>query len=613
MYTGILRKISRQGYLLMAAMALIAACPAGAAAAKRAGRLDSKKPLSIPIMKTTDIKPGMKGYGLTTFRGTKPERFDVEIVDVLRKALPKHDLILIRCSHPVIDKAHVIGGMSGSPIYIEDKLIGALAYSWGFTKEPIAGVTPIEWMMEEMEEPKQSQPAGAGGSSRPADATPARLQDPVPAHAPEPRGLTQMRVPVYLSGMAGLPPRTTARLRAEFEKRGLMLMEGAGGSEAARNVGIESLVPGAPVGLALMRGDISLTSIGTLTHREGDRIIALGHPMLFSGHEVALPITTAYIHGILPSRRWSFKFGSPSKSVGTLTQDRFPGVAGTLRRTCPMIAVRGEVHNPTNGRTEIIEVEMINSRGWSPLLLGLASTYLMFLEGAANTDFAVDYVLDMEFEKQGRLHLEGMDIAWGGYWIFEPQMALRRLLDNPFEPMQPKQISLKLKTIHKRIDARIQRAWLEQLEVQPGKEVTLHMRVQPYNSTPKEITFPIRIPAHLDEGKYDIVVAGGGNWAVRQPTPPAECVRDIFTQLKMRYPPTTAVAVLKLPSVGVGFKGQLFRQLPSSVFGTLVSSSSAGVSTFQDGIRFTHETGWYLTGETQRLKIIVKQSAKEEK
>jgi len=119
------------------------------------------------------------------------------------------------------------------------------------------------------------------------------------------------------------------------------------------------------------------------------------------------------------------------------------------------------------------------------------------------------------------------------------------------------------------------------------------------------------IPPHLDEGKYDIVVGGGSSWAVQQPTPPAESVKDIFTQLKMRYRPTTAVALLKLPSVGVGFKGRLFRQLPSSVFGTLVSSSSAGVSTFQDGIRFTHETKWYLTGETQRLKIIVKQSAEE--
>ena len=151
------------------------------------------------------------------------------------------------------------------------------------------------------------------------------------------------------------------------------------------------------------------------------------------------------------------------------------------------------------------------------------------------------------------------------------------------------------------------------LEVRPGSEVDLHIRVQPYGSKAQEIVFPIRIPPQLDEGKYDIVVGGGNNRAVAQPTPPAESVNDIFTQLKMRYSPTTAVAILKLPSVGVGFRGQLFRQLPSSVFGTLVSSSSAGVSTFQDGIRFTHDTEWYLVGEDQRLKIIVKQSAEDQK
>lgn len=605
-------------YLLTAVTILMVSYLGVATAAERGkAPVPKKNTLSIPIMRTSEIKPGMKGYGLTTFRGTKPERFDVEVVDVLRKAFPKHDLILIRCSHPIIDKAHIISGMSGSPIYIEDKLIGALAYGWGFTKEPIAGVTPIEWMMQEMEEPKQPEGGGAKRRSASGRSIFARPQDdttaPTAVPGPEPRGLTQLRVPMYLSGMAGLPSRAMDKLRAEFEKRGLMLIDGASGSDATQNVGVESLVPGAPVGLALMRGDISLTGIGTLTHREGNRIIAFGHPMLFSGHEVALPITTAYIHGVLPSQWQSFKFGSPSQSVGTLTQDRFPGVAGTLRRTCPMISVRGEVYNPTNGQTETLEIEMINSRGWSPSLLGYVSIYLLLLEGKADTDFAVDYTLDMEFEKQKRLHLEGMDMAWGGAWLSEPSMALRQLLDNQFEPMQPKQITLKLKAIHKRIDARIQRAWFEQLEVQPGKEVNLHMRVQPYDSVPKEITFPIRIPAHLDEGKYDVVVAGGGSWAVRQPTPPAESVNDIFTQLKMRYPPTTAVAVLKLPSVGVGFKGQLFRQLPSSVFGTLVSSSSAGVATFQDGIRFTHETGWYLVGEAQRLKIIVKQSAEEQK
>jgi hypothetical protein len=245
------------------------------------------------------------------------------------------------------------------------------------------------------------------------------------------------------------------------------------------------------------------------------------------------------------------------------------------------------------------------------MLLWYASAYLLLLEGAADTSFAVNYTLDMEFEKHGKLHLEGMDMAWGGYSVSEPEYALDELMNNHFEPLKPKQISFELKAVHKRIDARIQRAWLDQLEVQPGKEVTLHLRVHPYDSRPKEITFPIRIPPHLDEGKYEIVVGGGTNWAVRQPTPPAEAVKDIFTQLKMRYRPTTAVAVLKLPSVGVGFKGRLFRQLPSSVFGTLVSSSSAGVSTFQDGIRFTHETKCYLTGGTQRLKIIVKQSAEE--
>ena len=616
--------------------------PAAEAAEEAPG---SKTSISVPIMKTADIKPGMKGYGLTTFRGVKPERFKVEVVDILRKAFPKHDLILVRCSHPVIEKAHIIAGMSGSPIYIDGKLIGALAYGWSFTKEPIAGVTPIEWMLEEMAEPKGARSAGSGRlrpagvppwrsgvrapDGRAADDGRAALHEGISRASPAaagasgsawaaptgagPTGLTQLRLPVYLSGMVGLPQAAVGRLRKQFRERGLLLLEGTGGSTYSENIGVEKLVPGAPLGVSLMRGDISRTGIGTLTHREGDRIIAFGHSMLLSGQEVAMPLTTAFIHGVLPSQWSSFKFGSPSKAVGTLTQDRYPAVAGSLGRKCPMIPVTAKVENLTNGKTQTLKVEMIHGRFWSPALLGLTSSYLLLLEGVADTNYVVDYSIDMEFEKHGSLHLEGMETA---YWTFgpsAPQRALSRLLNNPFEPMKPKAIDLKFTVIHRRIDARIQRAWFEQLEVQPGKEVRLHIRVNPYEDVPREIIFPIRIPAHLDEGKYDVVVGGGNDWAVQLPTPPAESVKDIFTQLKTRYRPTTAVAVLKLPSVGVGFKGQLYRQLPSSVFGTLVSSSSAGVSTFQDSIHFTHQTSWYLTGATQRLKIIVKQSAEEQK
>jgi hypothetical protein len=598
-----------------AAPALALAALLAALAAARAGEKPPPPKISVPIMKASELKPGMKGYGLTCFRGTKPERFDVEIVDVLRKAFPKHDLILIKCSHPVIEKAHVIAGMSGSPIYIDDKLIGALAYGWWFTKEPIAGVTPIEWMLEEMAEPKPAEKqAGARLRAPPAlAAAPTAPTGRAPARVADLRGLKPLSLPVCASGMAGLPPRAVAKFREMLAECGLELAEGAAGNAAGEEIGPDALVPGAPLGVALMRGDISFTGIGTLTHREGDRIIAFGHPMLFSGQEVAMPLTTAFIHGVMPSSMRSFKLGSPSQSAGTLTQDRYPAVAGTLGRECPMIKLRAEIDNPTSGNAEKLDVEMIDSRTISPMLLRIACADLLLLEGVAWTDFVVDYSLDVEFEKHGKLHLEGMDMAFWGFIVSEPSYALSRLMNNSFEPMHPRSISVRMKAVHKRIDAKIQRAWLEQLEVRPGKEVKLHIRVNPYDGKAREIVFPIRIPPHLDEGKYDLVVGGGGNWAVQLPTPPAESVEDIFTQLKMRYRPTTAVAVLKLPSVGVGFKGHLYRQLPSSVFGTLVSGSSAGVATFQDGLHFTHETGWYLTGETQRLKIVVKQSAEDEK
>jgi len=600
------------------AAAVLAGCAVLLAGIGAQGGERGVQKLSVPIMKSSELKPGMKGYGLSVFKGTKPEKFEVEILDVLERAFPKHDMILIRVKHPVTDKAHIIAGMSGSPIYINDKLIGALAYGWSFTKEPIAGVTPIEWMLQEMVEPKPEK-QNAGVPARPDSAV--RRQKgglalgAVKIDAVTAERLARLRplaIPMCASGLVGLPPKALKKIRARFAKRGLTLAEGGAGS-SRHKIGVDSLVPGGPIGVSLMRGDISLTGIGTITHREGNRLVAFGHPMMLTGQEVAYPITTAYIHGVLPSQYSSFKFGSPSSSVGVLTQDRMPAIAGTIGKKCPMIDVSLSISNPTNGRTEKMKVQMIRSRNWSPMLLWYACGQLVLNEGVADSSFAVDYQLDMEFEKHGKLHLEGIDMAWGGYSISEPEYALYSLMQNSFEPMRPTRIDVRLKAIHKRIDATIQRVWLDQLEVQPGKEVKLHMQVNPYGGKPREIVFPIKVPPHLDEGKYDLVVAGGGSWAVEQPTPPADSVRDIFTQLKRRYRPTTAVAVLKLPSVGVGFKGKLYRQLPSSVFGTLVSSSSAGLSTFQDGIHFTHKTKWYLTGGSQRLKIIVKQSAEEGK
>jgi len=567
----------------------------------------AKTRISVPIMKTSQIKPGMKGYGLTVFRGIKPERFEVEVIDVLKKAFPKHDLILIKCAHPVIEKAHIIAGMSGSPIYINNKLIGALAYGWGFTKEPIAGVTPIEWMLEEMDEPKPQEQGAADNAGFPL----LSKNDAAQTSKSLEKGIRPLSLPLYLSGSAGLPDRFMNELNKKFSTMGLTLMQGAGGSAYSQKIGIKELVPGAPLGVSLMKGDIDLTGIGTLTHREGNRIIAFGHPMMLSGQEVAMPITTAFIHGVLPSQWTSFKFGSPSKAVGTLTQDRMPAIAGTLRRTCRMIPMHAEVYNPTNKRTQSVDVEMVYSRFWTPALASLVKSYLIELEGITDSNYVIDYVLTVEFENYEPLKLQGMMRAWWLFTGWKPYMVLSSLVDNPFEPLRPKRIDLKMKTVHKKIDARIQRAWFDQLEVQPGSEVKLHVQIHPFKDTQQEITFPIKIPPHLDEGKYDIVVAGGDDWAVQMPTPPAESVNDIFTQLKMQYLPTTLVAILELPTVGVGFRGQLFRQLPSSVFGTLVSSSSAGVSTFQDGIHFTHETPWYLTGGSQRLKIVVKQLAEE--
>lgn len=278
-----------------------------------------------PTMGLNELAAGQRGYGLTVFRGTTPERFAVEVVGVLHDFLPDQGLILVRTTHPVLQRAKGVAGMSGSPIYIQDRLIGAYAYGWAFAEEAIVGVTPIESMLELLD-PRAHRPASVPNET-------------ALAH--------------WLNAGVALPAGTG------FAARPLPLARTQSGSELAPP--IRSLGPGSALSINLIEGDLSAAATGTVTCRDGDRLLAFGHPMFGAG-AVALPAAGARIVHIFASAQRSFKLSEAGPASGRLSLDTQPGILTTPE---PAPQSRFEVRLPDGPGKRVWKLKLAQS----PVLL----------------------------------------------------------------------------------------------------------------------------------------------------------------------------------------------------------------------------------------------------
>ncbi|HLL89571.1 MAG TPA: hypothetical protein VK324_09725, partial [Tepidisphaeraceae bacterium] len=293
-------------------------------------------------MRVAEVKPGMKGYGETVFTGTKLERFDVEVLSVLHNFNPKHDVVLIRCFGDTLQHTGAIAGMSGSPIYLVDdegkpRMVGAFAYGWALTKDPIAGVQPIEYMLDIPVRTPTSQPAGGFPDAPTLTAPPSQgkrvwsIDEAVllpgmtapPRHyplaalgslRPNPQLLTTSGGDATLQPLstplmtAGLTPRIVSEFAPLMNAYGMVPLQAGGGtgSRAAGKASDDKLVPGGVLAVPLLVGDVDMTAIGTVTEVIGDRVFGFGHPFQNEG-PVSLPMGAGSIASVIPNLATSFK------------------------------------------------------------------------------------------------------------------------------------------------------------------------------------------------------------------------------------------------------------------------------------------------------------------
>ncbi|MDP6126464.1 MAG: SpoIVB peptidase S55 domain-containing protein, partial [Candidatus Latescibacteria bacterium] len=311
---------------------------------------------SVPTMLSQDIKVGDTGYGLTVFEGTRIDTFAVEILAVIRNRTPQQDAIVCRMTGGPLERTGILQGMSGSPVYIDGKLIGAVAWGRSFTTEPLGGITPIESMLRvgrrtlAVPGPRQhvSTPQGnrLGLESMRGDSLPP-FDEPVPGWSmmPEGPGFTPLVTPVFASGM---DPRSMRRLQELLGAGRFQVIQG--GASGAADMADVVIEPGAALGVTLMDGDLNLGGIGTVTWVDGDTVLAFGHPM-FLGGRVDFPLSKAMIYFSWPSQIISHKVGAVGPIVGAVRQDRDAAIAGKLGDIPEMLPVKVEIEGPHTTRS----------------------------------------------------------------------------------------------------------------------------------------------------------------------------------------------------------------------------------------------------------------------
>jgi hypothetical protein len=453
----------------------------------------------------------MKGVAYTIFEGDKIEKMDLVVIGVLHNALgPRQDVILVQLVGEKVERTGVVAGMSGSPVYFEGKLAGALSLKLGvFTKDAIGGVTPIENMLDvekSADAPAAVPAAGAATSSLVAPV--ARVPIPqnfVPRNAADAgQFLVPIETPLISSG---LYPETLAQFSKQFSAWGMTAM--AGGSAPA-SPDDAKLEPWDMIGVSLIRGDLIISPGCTVTTVIGDRILACGHP-IFSLGAVAMPLTRGHVLMTLSSALASTKIMNDGGTIGTLTQDRLTAVMGKLGAGPPMIPMEVELVTP-NG-TKDFHFELIESPQLTPLLVALATYngivanpaygegFTLQLDGTIAVKGHTPVTLENLFAPTDTPMPAGIGVA------ISVQGAFSRIYSNPYELPHVEKINLRVTALRERRIAVIDSAWIEKSEVRPGETVAVKVLLRPYRGATFIQEIPVTIPPQSARGNLQLVVS----------------------------------------------------------------------------------------------------------
>ena len=577
------------------------------------------------FMPVDQIKPGMKGIGKTVFTGTKIEEFQIEVIDIAKNVVNiKSDVIWVMCSGGPLEETGVISGMSGSPVYIDGKLIGAIAYRVGsFAKRPIAGITPIAEMLKIIENSEKGGTTGQGAMNeldipfhfkyqsdfgeKQNEMKLEDMENDSPVSLLEP-----IQIPIM---MGGFSPKTIEYISPVLKKYGMTPIQG-GGTSTQNEPNDVKVEPGSVIVIQFVKGDADISGSGTITYVDGNKVLAFGHAMYGMG-KTNMPVSVGRISLLVPSMLASSKNGSPIRTIGTLTQDTQFGVLTDLTKQPEFIPMKVRVKSLENNQVKEYNFEIAKSRIFSPTFI--LSTALDSILSATKTMGDYTMKTHSEINIKGYPKFVRDDVFSGtAPEVVASEFALPvyLIMQNRFEEVDIEGITLDITFNDKRTNASIDDIRINKNTVKPGDSVKVTASITPYMQDTIIKQFDVAIPKDMPEGRalLRILDATASSAWDRARAPMKTRVTDLSQIIKLIQEEESnndIIIELFSPKMGVTIKGEELPALPLTALSVISSTKQVGTSGPTLGTTFSRQkvhTDFVISGSFS-LPLIIDREA----
>jgi len=462
-----------------------------------------------------EIKPGMEAYCLTEYGAAGVEKFALDVISVVPNINPGRDTILVKGTDERFIRTGPVWGCSGSPVYINGRLAGALATAWTYSKDPLYGVTPIGEMLSVGRVSRSGQSATQYGFvfdfSRPIDFAEIDKQITTPQFSRSNRlgGISTLPCPLIVSG---LPPEVCEELEEMVKPFGLMVVSGIGGGGEGKASGEDvQLVPGACLIVPLVTGDIRMEIIGTVTEVAGDKVYGFGHGLGYG--QINLPMATGKVHTVVSSVYRSIKLGSALEIVGALTTDEYAAVLGRIGSEARMISVAIRIDRYNDPEKRVYNCRVADNRLLTPMLLRSAVSGAAFYLGDLPPDHMIEYKVAIGLEGAESIIFENVSTSLGLLeMLTESVGSVTLLMNNPFKKIDIKSLDFDVRIAPKNIVSHIWSVDLSDSKVKAGEEIDIGVVVESVRAEKKKYRCSLKIPEDLAPGKYDLTVCGSSDY-----------------------------------------------------------------------------------------------------
>ncbi len=564
-------------------------------------QVGDSEPTSEPTIGVDEVERGQRGYGISVFEGGTLERFEVEVVGVLRNFNPGQSFILARLSGADLESSGVIAGMSGSPVFIDDRLAGAVSFSWDFSTGALAGIMPIDAMRSLGEIPLA--PSGTGeatidtpdsasrsvGTTRPGFEPETllrsllergngreRLEAAFAALAPSSADalagdLSGAATSLIQFGASGLGPRSMS-----FAQKALGVVAPAG--RAGDQLDLPDLEAGSAVAAVLVGGDLQMSASGTVTERRGDQILAFGHPFMGMG-SVRLPLAKAEVVTVVSSRLSSFKLTNVGEVVGAFDEDRFAGIRGQVGLTAPTTPMTVRIRGQSDVKFELFLADLPAMR---PSLAAIPVLQALEVAEVSAGEFGVDMTAQLAISGYETLDVEQtFDGSSAGFDAVIYLLQLVAFLElNGLVDVEMESIDIDL-ALHPQIRTQsLVAAHPQRSRVRAGESLKLHLELRDYRGETKRETLDVSIPADVRPGPYYLFVGDGVSVDAAELQMQPRRPRDFAASLdQLRgYASKRELSVLGVkPARGLLVDGRTLSELPGSLRSLLSKETGARV------------------------------------